>query len=62
MATRNVGNGPALNVEVAQRFHYGELESPLSAETGRWLDASRYSLAAVYEDFLSADGQSGIWT
>ena len=27
-----------------------------------WLDASRYSLAAVYEDFLSADGQSGVRT
>jgi hypothetical protein len=65
---KNVGNGPALNIEVAQKVVRGE-------EAGAWLNPVRvppiardnesvlawlghdnlHGLGAVYEDFLSAD-------
>ena len=65
---RNVGNGPALNIEVAQKVVRGE-------QAGHWVNPVRvppvgrdkeiplswlghdnlHGLGAVYEDFLSAD-------
>lgn len=65
---RNVGNGPALNIEVAQKVVRGEQAgswiNPVRVPPiGRdkevllsWLgDTNVYGLGAVYEDFLSAD-------
>jgi hypothetical protein len=65
---RNVGNGPALNIEVAQKVVRGERAgswiNPVRVPpVGRdkeallsWLgDDSSHGLGAVYEDFLSAD-------
>ena len=65
---RNVGNGPALNIEVAQKIIGGEqagdwINPVRVAPMGRdkevllsWLrDDSLHGLGAVYEDFLGAD-------
>lgn len=65
---RNVGNGPALNVEVAQKIVFGEqagswIKPVRVPPVGRdeevvlsWLeDDNLHGLGAVYEDFLSAD-------
>jgi hypothetical protein len=65
---RNVGNGPALNIEVAQKIVRGEragdwINPVRVAPMGRdkevvlsWLrDDSLHGLGAVYEDFLGAD-------
>jgi hypothetical protein len=65
---RNVGNGPALNIEVAQKVVRGERAgtwiNPVRVPpVGRdkevllsWLgEDSMYGLGAVYEDFLGAD-------
>jgi hypothetical protein len=65
---RNVGNGPALNIEVAQKIVGGEqaggwINPVRVAPMGRdkevllsWLrDDSLHGLGAVYEDFLGAD-------
>ena len=65
---RNVGNGPALNIEVAQKVvsgkHAGSWFSPVRIPPlGRdketvlsWLNHDNiHGLGAVYEDFLSAD-------
>lgn len=64
----NVGNGPALNVVVAQKhvdgqrrgFWYGPVRVPPIARDAAlvlpWLALeSDYGLGAVYEDFLGAD-------
>lgn len=64
----NVGNGPALNVEVAQKVVGGERAGawinpvrvpPLGRDKAvvlEWLEHDNsHGLGAVYEDFLSAD-------
>ena len=69
---RNVGNGPALNIEVAQKVvrddRAGSWITPVRVPpVGRdkeillpWLgDDNLHGLGAVYEDFLSADEGSG---
>jgi hypothetical protein len=65
---RNVGNGPALNVLVAQKYVYGEKKGqwyrpvrvpPIARDQERrllWISAaSDFGLGATYEDFLGAD-------
>jgi len=65
---RNVGNGPALNIEVAQKVVRGERAGswidpvrvpPLGWDNEMplsWLgDDGQQGLGAVYEDFLGAD-------
>ncbi|TLP52405.1 hypothetical protein [Microbispora triticiradicis] len=70
---RNVGNGPALNIEVAQKVVTGErpgywahpVRIPPLGRDGKialsWLAHDNlHGLGAVYEDFLGADeGTSG---
>lgn len=74
---RNVGNGPALNIIVAQQHVTGERARswyapvrvpPLAAEAEfqlNWLGhEGDFGLGAVYEDFLSADepGRGRVYT
>ncbi|HZC99842.1 MAG TPA: hypothetical protein VFA46_06520 [Actinomycetes bacterium] len=69
---RNVGNGPALNIIVAQKHTRGSQAGdwynpvrvpPIAREAEfplSWLDpASDFGLGAVYQDFLSADVKGG---
>jgi hypothetical protein len=68
---RNVGNGPALNIEVAQKIVQGEQAGhwiypvrvpPIGKDNEillKWLDHdNQHGLGAVYEDFLGADDDS----